>query len=169
MSNSTYPIAIVSLDGILLYHRRTTLAHIRDKGEAVDGELLGKKLNDLFLNRVKPDGRPYTHQEVAEATGLGPSTISRLRSGKENNPAFNTIYKLARFFGVPISFFADDMADSVFDYQEGEGVLELNQIAFRSLHLDQRDLDVITEMLKYIAELKQEFRDKQDDTSADLD
>jgi transcriptional regulator with XRE-family HTH domain len=69
---------------------------------------LADKLNHLFAT-VRPAGRgPFTHAEVGAATGLAPTHIGYLRTGERDNPTVRTLESLARFFGVPVSYFLND-------------------------------------------------------------
>ncbi|MFL6140880.1 MAG: helix-turn-helix domain-containing protein [Labedaea sp.] len=70
---------------------------------------------DYLFRQVHPSGRkPFTHPEVAAATGLSTGLLSALRSGKNANPTKDTLERLAKFFGVPVAFFFDDLtADEV--------------------------------------------------------
>lgn len=165
MKNLEKPIAIIIFDDKLLYRMWIICSHTIQKSESMDMELVTQNINKLFLTRLHLDGRPYSNQEVSDATGLGRATISRIRAGKEKNPSFRTIYKLARFFDVPTSYIVGDMPDSLQFEQHGEGAIVLDQIAYRSMGLDQRDLAIVQEMLTHILEIKQGIRKDQHDDS----
>ena len=76
---------------------------------------LADKLDYLFRT-VRPKGRgEYTYREVAQAINDAPdgTTISasylwQLRRGDKDNPTIKHIEALAKFFGVPASYFLDD-------------------------------------------------------------
>ena len=76
---------------------------------------LADKLDYLFRT-VRPKGRgEYTYREVAQAINDAPdgTTISasylwQLRRGDKDNPTIKHIEALAKFFGVPPSYFLDD-------------------------------------------------------------
>jgi transcriptional regulator with XRE-family HTH domain len=78
---------------------------------------LADKLDYLFRT-VRPKGRgEYTYREVAQAINGAPdgTTISasylwQLRRGEKDNPTIKHIEALAKFFGVPASYFLDDQA-----------------------------------------------------------
>lgn len=77
---------------------------------------LADKLDYLFRT-VHPRGRgEYSYREVAQAINdAGTTTISasylwQLRRGEKDNPTIKHIEALARFFGVPPSYFLDDDA-----------------------------------------------------------
>lgn len=70
---------------------------------------------DRLITTVHPAGRgPYTHDEVAEGIqevggpSVSPPYISQLRRGRRDNPSFALVAALARFFEVPLSYFAPD-------------------------------------------------------------
>ncbi|MBG0818324.1 hypothetical protein [Planomonospora sp. ID82291] len=70
------------------------------------------RLNQLWEQVPREDGKPYTLQEVAEAvTAAGvPVTreyLSMLRNGKRVNPSNDLKKALAEFFGFEATFFAD--------------------------------------------------------------
>ena len=55
---------------------------------------------DYLFRHVHPrDPGPFTHPEVAAATGLSTGLLSTLRSGKNTNPTKETQERLAGFFG----------------------------------------------------------------------
>ena len=76
---------------------------------------LADKLDYLFRT-VHPKGRgEYTYREVAQAINDAPdgTTISasylwQLRRGDKDNPTIKHIEALAKFFGVPASYFLDE-------------------------------------------------------------
>lgn len=68
------------------------------------------KLNHLFASRTRPDGTEYTHEEVHQATGITVGYISKLRTGKTENPGYKVIRALSTFFQVSPSYFFDEGA-----------------------------------------------------------
>jgi transcriptional regulator with XRE-family HTH domain len=76
---------------------------------------LADKLDYLFRTvRLKGRGE-YTYREVAQAINDAPDDVTisasylwQLRRGDKNNPTIKHIEALARFFGVPASYFLDD-------------------------------------------------------------
>jgi transcriptional regulator with XRE-family HTH domain len=78
---------------------------------------LADKLDYLFRT-VHPKGRgEYTYREVAQAindtsdgTTISASYLWQLRKGEKDNPTIKHVEALARFFGVPPSYFLDDQA-----------------------------------------------------------
>lgn len=124
------------------------------KDDSLRDDHFAKRLNKLFKRRLREDGKPYSHQDVAEGTGISPSTISRLRSGKESNPTFQTIYQICRFFNVPVSYF-DPEVRGVIEKRE-EAIL--NHVKHRSIGLNDDEKEVVTGMLEHILKLKEAMR-----------
>lgn len=75
---------------------------------------LADRLNHLFATVRPREGREYSNEHVAAAIGReGAVTISQsyiwaLRKGSKDNPTMKHLEALARFFGVPVSYFFDD-------------------------------------------------------------
>lgn len=120
------------------------------------------QLKVLFESRVHPENRPYTLQEVSDATGISLATISQLRTGRIKNPQFSTLVALSRFFEVPLRYFETRTVEECYallrDRQEPE-VKEISEIAFRATHLSpegQRDLLTV---LKWIQAAEQQRKD----------
>jgi transcriptional regulator with XRE-family HTH domain len=73
------------------------------------------KLDLLFRRVTRPDGKPYTYDDVATAIQAAGTTISgsyiwQLRKGEKDNPTIKHVRGLAEFFGVEPAFFFDDAA-----------------------------------------------------------
>lgn len=84
---------------------------------------LAQKLNRLVAT-VHPAGRgPFTNEEIAAAIrreqgiDLTHSAISAWRRGTRDNPSFRHLSALAKFFGVPITYFSDDAESARIDEQ----------------------------------------------------
>jgi ESX-1-secreted protein regulator len=68
-----------------------------------------ERLNDLFRTVRNPEtGKEYSLRHVATACGLSHTHINKLRSGAASDPRRSEMETLARFFGVPMSYFTDD-------------------------------------------------------------
>ena len=53
------------------------------------------------------DSRGVTDYEVAKVTGIGSSTFSDWKSGR-SKPGTEKLYKISKYFGVPIEYFLSD-------------------------------------------------------------
>ncbi|MDH6623210.1 hypothetical protein M2271_000997 [Streptomyces sp. LBL] len=76
-------------------------------------EILPQRLNCLF-ETMYPHGRgPFSNEEVARAIrdqggDISKQYIAYLRKGERGNPRIHHLDALARFFGVPVSYFFDE-------------------------------------------------------------
>jgi transcriptional regulator with XRE-family HTH domain len=78
---------------------------------------LAAKLDYLFRVMRPKGGGEYTYREVAQqindsgtATTISASYLWQLRRGEKTNPTIKHIEAIAKFFGVPPSYFLDDTA-----------------------------------------------------------
>ena len=96
---------------------------------------LGARINRLRL------GRNESLQQVADAVGVSKAHIWQLEKGRTDNPAMDLVTRLADHFGVSVSFLIDE------DLEAPDGDDQLRRM-FRQAHeLDQRDRDMLDEML----------------------
>lgn len=109
------------------------------------------RLNLAFRTVTKPDGSEYTQRELEVATGITPSYIGRLRSGKADNPSLKVIQALAKFFNVQASFFVDDPAV--------DAKLE-RAIKTQQLVQDEFEDDLMKKILPIIRDLRREHQNK---------
>lgn len=79
--------------------------------DKVEPSVIAQRLQFLFDNKRKPDGKKYSYREVLreiDAAG-GPSMsvgyLSQLVTGVRTNPMMDAIQALAKFFDVPLSYF----------------------------------------------------------------
>jgi transcriptional regulator with XRE-family HTH domain len=74
-----------------------------------------ERLDALFRAVPNPEtGKQYSVRQVATACGISHTHLNKLRSGLANDPRRSEMETLARFFGVPVSYFTDagDTSDS---------------------------------------------------------
>jgi transcriptional regulator with XRE-family HTH domain len=121
---------------------------------------LAEKLQHLF-SVVKPAARgEYSNHEVAAAIeAAGGPTISatyvwQLRKGIRTNPTLNHLEALAKFFGVPTSYFLDDAKANEID-PELELLAALRDtgvqaIALRASGVSADGLKAIVTMLDHV-------------------
>lgn len=79
-----------------------------------DRGILAERLETLFAT-VQPLGRPYSLREVADGVNKQAGTnllsfqhVAQLRKGERRRPGYDVIHGIAKFFGVPDSYFTDD-------------------------------------------------------------
>lgn len=121
-------------------------------------KLVAERLNWLFENIDHPDGREYKQSEIEDLTeqeGLKVSTsyIGRLRNGKADNPSWEVLSVLATVFGVPLTFFFEELSTKEMERYKLASSLQdedVAQIALRSRKLSDSQrktiLDVINGM-----------------------
>ncbi|MDG4830865.1 helix-turn-helix transcriptional regulator [Solwaraspora sp. WMMD1047] len=121
------------------------------------------KLDKLF-NEIRPEGRlgrRYTNEEVASAVkSTNPdirvtgSYLSALRTGVKKNPSWELRVALARFFGVPPSYFLDDatapQTDAEIDLAKVANNLGVRQLALRALQLTPEGLAAVTRIVEHV-------------------
>ncbi|WP_307534226.1 helix-turn-helix domain-containing protein [Streptomyces sp. V3I8] len=75
--------------------------------------MLPQRLNCLFETMYPHDRGPFSNEEVARAIrdqggDISKQYIAYLRKGERGNPRIHHLDALARFFGVPVSYFFDE-------------------------------------------------------------
>jgi transcriptional regulator with XRE-family HTH domain len=74
------------------------------------GNLIADLVNKLFETHRRQDGREYTNIEVARTIGkIDASYLTKLRSGRVNNPTRDTLLALCQFFKVEPSYFFPEL------------------------------------------------------------
>jgi len=82
-----------------------------ETAEAADAGVIATRLQYLFENKRRPDGKRYSYREVLAAIDAsgGPSMsigyLSQLVTGARTNPMMDAVQALAKFFEVPLSYF----------------------------------------------------------------
>ncbi len=72
-------------------------------------KFVGAKVDHLFRTITRPDGKPYTYEQVAAGTGLNFSYLRKLRVGKVASPSRKVLERLTTFFGItPDYWFRSD-------------------------------------------------------------
>lgn len=141
-----------------------------DQDEVADG--LARRLDNLFRSVRRPDGREYSHREVAEAiTSSGEpishSYIGQLRAGDKDNPTIKHLRALARFFGVPVEYFTNDEIAADVDRElrtlTALKELQIKTVALRSTLLPEaeRSLAELARIVEVIREIETEQDGKQ--------
>ncbi|MGC1375757.1 MAG: hypothetical protein WA821_06030 [Anaerolineales bacterium] len=106
------------------------------------------KLNRLFAEKTKPDGTPYSKREVVKGVpALGPVELWRIEHGRLSRPRNEVVQGLAKFFGVPPSYFEDA------DAQASPKHLRL-EAAFSDFEADAEERKAVIEMIQAMIEAK---------------
>lgn len=74
-----------------------------------------ERLNRLFEERRKPDGKRYTQTEfIRGIDGLITRVyLWKLRTGRATNPSYDVLKAIAGFFGVDVNYFFGEEQDEV--------------------------------------------------------
>ncbi len=99
---------------------------------------------------------------MAQATGVSGSYIGYLRKGERTNPTRQHMLQLAKFFGVPVAYLADDeLPDERIRHIEGQlGLVDalasaqVREIAMRAHGLSARSLEALQAMLDRVRQLE---------------
>ena len=86
-------------------------------GDSGQENVLAERLDRLF-ETVHPAGRgPYSLREVADAindkageTIISAAYLSQLRAGQRTEPSHSRLVAIARFFGVGVDYFSDEVS-----------------------------------------------------------
>jgi len=142
----------------MLYRTREGAERTMTGGDRPDKGTIAGRLDRLFES-VRPLGRAYTLREVVEGINqqaghslLSVQYLSQLRNGDRSKPSYDLLTAIARFFGVPVTYFSDD---DVFQRTEEElRVLALMQdsgvrnLAFRAAGISEQSLELVTALVE---------------------
>ncbi|MGM1059968.1 XRE family transcriptional regulator [Saccharothrix sp. Mg75] len=125
-------------------------------GEQESPTGFARRLDRLF-RAVHPAGREHTYEEVAAAIRADGVTIShtyvwQLRKGLRDNPTKRHMEGLAKFFGVPTSYFLDEDTSDVDAQLELLVALRDNSVravALRAAGLSEVSLRAIMGMVEH--------------------
>jgi transcriptional regulator with XRE-family HTH domain len=116
----------------------------------MDANNFALRLNRLFKERRKADGKPYSQTEVLNGLKgvLTRVYLWRLRKGLALNPSFQVVAGLADFFAVnPGYFFESDQPAITFDGQSQDLTYE---IGLRASRLDPEGQQMVLFMIDSI-------------------
>jgi len=82
-----------------------------EKRIAKEGAPIRDLVNLLFEVFVKPDGKPYTSVDVAQAVKINPGSLANLRSKHHKNVTLGMLQALATFFDVSLDYFASQTVE----------------------------------------------------------
>lgn len=112
----------------------------------------------LFDEVLHAEGRTYTLQEVATATGISIGTISQMKNGKIQNPQLNTLRELCHFFGVPLRFFETSSLEecyAIIHRDDDEAPRTLSEIAMRATALSPEAQQDILRVISWVQAAEQ--------------
>ena len=122
-----------------------------------DERSFAERLAKLIATVHPPDRKPYSYREIAKGvvdlTGVSMSAthVQQLAVGARRDPKRSHIQALARFFGVPVTYFFDDDVAERVDGQVAEVVAwrdtEARDLAQRAMRLSPRDRETVTTLV----------------------
>ncbi len=118
------------------------------------------RLNRLFKEKRKPDGKPYSQTEVLDGLQgvLTRVYLWRLRKGLAMNPSLQVIAGLADFFAVnPGYFFENDQPTMA--TVSGQPKDMLYEIGLRSARLDPEAQQMVLFMIDSIVKSKKSVKE----------
>lgn len=139
------------------------VVEVKAVSDAEGRPTLAENLDRLFDN-IRPHGpagRRYTNEEVASAVKeeapeirVGGAYLSALRKGTKRNPSTELLSALARFFGVPTSYFLDEetaaQTDAEIELAKVAHNLGVRQLALRALELSPEGLAAVTKIVEHV-------------------
>ena len=134
---------------------------------------LAERLDRLFHAVHPADRGEYTHEEVASAiteqgTPISHSYVWQLRKGIKDNPTKRHLEGLARFFGVPITYFFDDDTSAIDAQLDLLTALRDNpaqQLALRAADLSPGGMAAIRAMVEHARSVEGLATDKDEDNT----
>lgn len=111
------------------------------------------QLNILFDAVPHTDERPFTLQEVSDATGISVGTLSQIRTGRIENPQLHTLREICHFFGVPLRYFetrTEQQCYALIQGADNDDTPELNEIAFRATNLSPNSQRDVLTIIKWV-------------------
>jgi len=126
---------------------------------------LAEKIDHLFRTVHPRDRGEFSHDEVAAAiqrngVSVSGSYLWLLRTGRRDNPTKRHIEALAKFFGVPPSYFFDDeeaaRIDAELDFLMALRDVQVRQIALRARGLSPELQSTIQTLIEQVIETQQQ-------------
>jgi transcriptional regulator with XRE-family HTH domain len=126
--------------------------------------VIAQRLRYLFENKRRPDGKRYSYRDVLTAIESqgGPlmsiGYLSQLVTGARTNPMMDAVQALARFFGVPLSYF-----DAHENTAETNAQLKLvaalqhagaQEVAIRAVGLPPESIELVLSMIDRIRQVE---------------
>lgn len=129
------------------------------------GSVIARRLEHL-LATVHPAGRgPYLLREVADGVNqaagdqiVSVAYLSQLRLGQRKTPSFRILQAIAQFFGVPASYFSDDLtaaqADQQLKFLQAMHDAGVRNVALRAAGLSEKSLAAVRALIDSARELE---------------
>uniref|UniRef100_UPI003F495426 helix-turn-helix domain-containing protein n=1 Tax=Amycolatopsis sp. CA-151526 TaxID=3239921 RepID=UPI003F495426 len=144
------------------------MTHDPSPADAAPAPAFARKLSHLIATIHPPDRDRYSYRELAagikESTGMSVSAmhLNQLANGKKANPSLQLVQALATFFGVPLTYFADDQVTAEIDAQLAQLArwrdTEARELAERIMTLNPRDRGTVGALVDSLEQYEAEPR-----------
>ena len=108
--------------------------------------VIAQRLDHLLATAHPPGRGPYLLREVADGVNaaagekiISVAYLSQLRRGDRTTPSFRILEAIAQWFGVPATYFAEDLTDKQAE-QHLEVLRAMQDVAVRSVALSAAGL-----------------------------
>ena len=129
-----------------------------------DPGVIAERLQYLFENKRKPDGKKHSYREAIRAiedsggASISVGYLSQLVNGVRTNPMMDAIQGLAKFFGVPLSYF-DEHEDTEETNEQLKLVAALQHagvqdVAMRTVGLPPESVKLVLSMIDRVREVE---------------
>ena len=129
-----------------------------------DPGVIAERLQYLFENKRKPDGKKYSYREVIRAieaqggASISVGYLSQLVTGVRTNPMMDAIQGLANFFEVPLSYF-DAHEDTSETNEQLKIVAALRHagvqdVAMRTVGLPPESINLVLSMIDRVRQVE---------------
>lgn len=129
-----------------------------------DPGVIAERLQYLFENKRKPNGRKYSYREAIraiEAAGgasISVGYLSQLVTGVRTNPMMDAIQGLAKFFDVPLSYFdAHEATEETNEQLKLVAALQhagVQDVAMRTVGLPPESINLVLSMIDRVREVE---------------
>lgn len=121
-----------------------------------DADIFTNRLNQLFQTSTRPDGKPFTQEEVVRGSNgaLTRVYLWKLRTGRAKNPSMKVVQVIANFFGVSVDYFSYPEDRNNLDKMSSVDDPMVAQICEKYCQLDERGRRVILNLADYLLSLK---------------
>ena len=118
---------------------------------------LPEKIDWLFENLRRPDGKEYTYRDVESGTDkvgyrVSAAYLCNLRKGKCDNPGWLVLRSLAQFFGVSVTYSYDGNLTSEslnnFKYEAMMQDADVEEITLRASKMGKAQRRSLLEMMR---------------------
>jgi transcriptional regulator with XRE-family HTH domain len=134
------------------------------QSKQADPGVVAERLQYLFENKRRPDGKKYSYREAIRAIEAGGGAsisvgyLSQLVTGVRTNPMMDAIQGLAKFFEVPLSYFdAHENTEETNEQLKLVAALQhagVQDVAMRTIGLPPESVKLVLSMIDRVREVE---------------